>query len=79
MIKTGQININNEIFSLLSLSAMVRQGHLEAVLHIMGYLKLRHRIVFDQSYLNIDHSNYWKCDCPMHHHQEGKRWIYESS
>ena len=31
---------------------MLRQGHLEAALHIMGYLKLRHnsRLVFDPSY-----------------------------
>ena len=43
---------------------MPRQGHLEAALHIMGYLKLRHnyRLVFDPSYLDIDHSNFWDYD-----------------
>ena len=38
--------------------------HLEAALHIMGYLKLRHnfKLVFDLSYPNIDYINFWKCD-----------------
>ena len=41
-----------------------RQGHLKAVLRIMGYLKLRHysRLVFDPSYPDIDHSNFWESD-----------------
>ena len=43
---------------------MPRQGHLEAALHIMGYLKLKHnsRLAFSLSYLNIDHSNLLECD-----------------
>ena len=60
---------------------MLRQGHLEAVLQIMGYLKLRHnsRLVFDPSYHDIDHSYFgivigqismrvqWKLSHPTHH------------
>ena len=43
---------------------MPRQGHLEAVLHIMGYLKFgpKSRLVFDPSYPNIDHSYFLDCD-----------------
>ena len=33
------------------------------VLHIMGYLKLRHNSkLFDPSYPDVDHSNFWYCD-----------------
>ena len=40
---------------------MPKQGHLEAVLNIMGYLKLQHnsKLVFDPPYPNIEHSNFW--------------------
>ena len=43
---------------------MLRQLHLEAALHIMGYPKTRHnsRLMFDHSYQNICHSNFWECD-----------------
>ena len=43
---------------------MPRQGHLETVLHTMGYLKLRHnfRLAFDPPYPKIDHSNFQECD-----------------
>ena len=65
MIKIRQIDSNTNVLSLLSShSAMPTQGHLEAVLHIMGYLKLRHnsRSAFDPSYPDIDHSNFWECN-----------------
>ena len=64
MIEIERIDINTEVSPFSSYSAMLRQGHLEAVLHIMGYLKLRHnsRLMFDPSYPNIDHSNFWDCD-----------------
>ena len=82
-IEIGHININTEVSLLSSHSAMPRQGHLEAALHIMSYLKLRHnsRLVFDPSYPIIDHSNFWQCDwkdfyegaveaiSPSYHHQ----------
>ena len=43
---------------------MLRHGHLEAALHIMCYLKLRHnsRLAFDPSYPHIDYSNFQDCD-----------------
>ena len=59
MIEIWCIDINTKV-SLLSSNS----GHLDSALHIMGYLKLRHksRIVFDPSYPNIDHGNFWECD-----------------
>ena len=58
------MNINTKVFLLSSHSAMPRQGHLEAALHVMGYLKLRQnsRLVFDPSYLDIDHSSFQECE-----------------
>ena len=43
---------------------MPRQGHLEAALRIMGYLKFRHnsRLAFDPSYPDTDHSSFQECD-----------------
>ena len=64
MIKIGCIDINTKVSLLSSHSAMPRQSHLEVVLHIMGYLKLRHnsRLAFDSFYLDIDHSYFWEYD-----------------
>ena len=62
MIEIGHTGINTEV-SLLSLhSVMLRQGHLEAVLHVIVYLKLRHnsRLAFDPSCPHIDQSNFWE-------------------
>ena len=54
--------INTKVFLLSSHSAMQKHGHLEATLHIMGYLKVRHnsRLMFDPSSPDIDHSNFWE-------------------
>ena len=43
---------------------MPRQGHLEAALHVMCYLKLRHnsRLAFDHSYPHVKNSKFWDCD-----------------
>ena len=64
MIEIRCIDINTKV-SLLSLYlAMLRQGHLEEVPHIMSYLKLRHnsRLAYDPSYPNMVHSNFWEFD-----------------
>ena len=65
MVEIGPIDINAKVFLLLLYSAMPKQGHLEAVLCIMGYQKLRHnsRLAFDPSYPDVDQSNFWECDC----------------
>ena len=63
MIDIGHIDINIELSLLSSHSAISRQGHLVAVLHIVCYLKLSHnsRLAFVQSYPDIDHSTFWGC------------------
>ena len=57
MIEIGQMDINTKVSLSLSHSAMLQHRHLEVVLHIMGYLKLRHntRVMFDAFYPVIDH------------------------
>jgi hypothetical protein len=55
-----RINIATEI-SLLSLHlAYRRQGHLDAALHVMGYLWLKHnsQLIFDSTYPLIDDSTF---------------------
>jgi hypothetical protein len=45
---------------LSSYLAFPREGHLEAALHIMGYLRLKHnsRLIFDPTYPDIDHTTF---------------------
>ena len=64
IIEIGHIDFNIKVSLLSSHSAMPREGLLEAKLHIMGYLKLRHyiRLAFDPSCPNINHSNFWEFD-----------------
>ncbi len=60
MCKIGRINIATEV-SLLSLHlAYPREGHLDAVLHVMGYLCLKYncRLIFDPTYLLVDDSTF---------------------
>ena len=64
MINIGCIDINTEVSLPSSYSAVPRQGHLDAVLHIIGYLKLRHnlRLAFDSFHPDIDQINFQECD-----------------
>ena len=61
MIEIGRIDINTKVFLLSSHSVLPRQGHLKAVLLIMGCLKLRHNSRL-ASYPNINHSNFQDFD-----------------
>jgi hypothetical protein len=56
MTEIGRIDIATEVSLLSSYLAQPREGHLEAALHIMGYLKLKHnsRLIFDPTYPTID-------------------------
>ena len=56
MVEIGRVDIATEVSMLSSYLALPREGHLEAALHIMGYLKLKHnsRLVFDPTYPDID-------------------------
>jgi len=56
MVELGGIDIATEVSMLSSYLAFPREGHLEAALHIMGYLQLKHnaRLIFDPTYPDID-------------------------
>ena len=56
MVELGRVDIATEVSLLSSYMAMPREGHIEATLHIMSYLRKTHnaRIVFDPSYPDID-------------------------
>jgi hypothetical protein len=56
MIKLGCADIVTEVSMLLSYLAFPREGHLEAAIHVMGYLQLKHnsRLIFDPTYPDID-------------------------
>ena len=45
-----------EVNMMASCFAILREGHLDNVLHIVAYLKIKHnsRMVFDPSYPEID-------------------------
>ena len=65
MVELGRIDIITEVSMLASQLALPREGHLEAVFHIFGYLKGHHnaRMVFDPTYPTPDMSmfqeHYW--------------------
>ena len=64
IVEMGRIDIITEVSMLSSYVAMPREGHLQQVLHIYGYLKTYHnaRIILDPSYPDIDESLYPKYD-----------------
>jgi hypothetical protein len=60
MVELGRIDIATEISLLSSHLAYPREGHLEAALHVMAYLKQKHnsRLIFDPTYPDIDTSSF---------------------
>ena len=64
MVELGRIDIITEVSLLASHLALPRDGHLDAVLHIFGYLKKKHnsRVVLDPTYPEIDMGMFKKCD-----------------
>ena len=60
MIELGRIDIATEISLLSSHNAYPREGHLEAALHVMSYLKRHHntRLCLDPTYPDIQFSNF---------------------
>jgi hypothetical protein len=60
----GHINITTEV-SLLSLNlAYLWEGHLDAALHVMGYLRLKYnsQLIFNPTCPNIDNSTFQHYD-----------------
>lgn len=64
IVELGRVDIITEVSLLASCMALPREGHLEAVFHVFGYLKNRHnsRMVFDPTYPRIDKSNFMEHD-----------------
>jgi len=66
MVELGRVDIIVEVSMLASHMALPREGHLDAIFHIFGYLKNKHnaRMVFDPTYPTIDKDNFqvhdWK-------------------
>jgi hypothetical protein len=60
MVEIGRVDIAVEVSMLSSYLTLPREGHLEAALHIMGYLKQKHnsRLIFDPTYPLIDESDF---------------------
>ncbi len=60
MCKIGCINIAPEVLLLSLHLAYLREGHLDAALHVMGYLGLMYnsRLIFDPTYPLIDDSTF---------------------
>ena len=64
MLETGRIDIVIKVSLLLSHLAYSLEENLEANLHVMAYLKQKHksRLVFDPTYTKIDESIFKYCD-----------------
>ena len=60
MVELGRIDFAVEVSQIYSFLTMPRQGHLVNALHIMSYLKIKHksRLVLEPSYPGIDISDF---------------------
>ena len=64
MVELGRVDMITEVNMLAAHLALPRQGHLDAVFHIYGYLKNKYnsRLVLDPTYKEIDESQFVECD-----------------
>jgi hypothetical protein len=62
IVELGWIDIPTKIFVLSSYLPYPHEGHLETVLHVMGYLQLKQnsRLIFDPTYPEIDQTAFLK-------------------
>jgi hypothetical protein len=60
MVELGRVDIATEISFLSPHLSYPREGHLDAALHVMGYLKQKHnsRLIFDPTYPDINVSSF---------------------
>ena len=60
IVELGRVDIVTEVSCLASHMALPREGHLDAVFHVFGYLAAKHnsRLVFDPTYPEIDESRF---------------------
>ena len=58
IVELGRIDITCEVSEMASMMAMPREGHLDQLFHMFGYLKIKHNaeMVFDPSEPDIDYS-----------------------
>ncbi len=64
IVELGRVDIATEVSLLASHVALPRQGHLETVFHIFGYLKKKHnaRLALDPTYPDLDMRVFHKAD-----------------
>jgi hypothetical protein len=64
MVEIGQVDILTEVSLMSSYMAMPREGHLDAVLHIFGYLKIKYnsRMAFDPTVPYCNETSFQECD-----------------
>ena len=64
MCELGRIDICTEVSILLSYSMMLREGHLEATLHVFSFLKSHSnsRLVFDPQEPELGGSQFTECN-----------------
>ena len=64
MVEIGRVDIITEVSMLSSHMAMPREGHLEAVLHVFGFLKIKYnsRMCFDPTVPPCDERAFKDCD-----------------
>jgi hypothetical protein len=64
MVELGRVDMITEVSTLASHMALPREGHLDAVSHVYGYLKNKHnsRLVLDPTYPTIDQSKFKRQD-----------------
>jgi len=66
MVEIGRVNIVTEVSKMASQMASPREGHLDELMHIFGFLRINHnsRMVYDPLYPTIDMNvfkpNNWK-------------------
>ena len=64
LVEIGRVDINTEVSVLASCLYLPREGHIDAVLHVYGYLCTKHnaRLALDPSYPDIKWSQFLQCD-----------------
>ena len=64
IVELGRVDITMKISLLLSHLALLREGQLEAAVHIMAYLRQKYHctLAYDPTYPEVDHSIFKKCD-----------------
>jgi hypothetical protein len=64
MVKIGRVDIITEVLLMASQMAMPREGHLDAILHIFGFLRRKYnsRMAFDPTVTFVNESVFKKCN-----------------